>query len=155
MGLNDLLGHADAIAWLGRAAEAGRLSHAVLITGPEAVGKTSLALGLGEGLLDLSTWPGDLTTHPDLWLEDGGAERIGIDRIRAGAERSLQKFFSLRPYAGGARVAVVARADGLTEQPANCLLKSLEEPPPRSHLLLTASSPERLPATILSRCEQV
>ena len=62
---------------------------------------------------------------------------------------------SLRTYAGGMRVAVLARAERLTEQAADALLKTLEEPPPGTVIVLCAASPEALPATILSRAQHV
>ncbi len=134
----------------------GRLGHAMLITGPDRLGKTALALALAGELLPRSSWPSDLATHPDLWLEDSEEEAIRIDRVRAGREPgSLQEFLSLRAYAGGRRVAVLARTERLTEQAANSLLKTIEEPPPDSHLLLTARAPEALPDTIVSRCQRV
>jgi DNA polymerase-3 subunit delta' len=155
MGVDDIAGNSPVRAALQRRAAAGRLGHALLLVGPDAVGKTTLARALAQELLDSGAWPGPIDGHPDLWCEDGDGERIGIDRVRAGVEGSLQQFLSLRAYMGGARVAIIARADRLTDQAANALLKTLEEPPPRSHLLLTAASPERLPQTILSRCECV
>ena len=152
----DLLGNADSVRWIRDALGAGRLGHALLLTGPDQVGKTTLLLAVAGELLPAGTWPGDLTTHPDLWLEDGDGERIGIERMRAGREPgSLQEFLSLRAYAGGARAAIIARAERLTEPAANSLLKTVEEPPPGSHILLTAENPERLPDTIVSRCQRL
>jgi DNA polymerase-3 subunit delta' len=154
--LDDVLGNADSVGWIRDALRAGRLGHALLLTGPDQVGKTTLLLAVAAELLPSGAWPGDLTTHPDLWLEDGAVERIGIERIRAGREPgSLQEFFSLRPYAGGSRAAIIARAERLTEPAANSLLKTVEEPPPGSHILLTAENPERLPDTIVSRCQRL
>lgn len=155
MPLEDLAGNPSAVARLRHRLETGRLGHALLLSGPEGVGKTTLALALAAELLDLAAWPGPVTSHPDLWIEDSDVERIGIDRIKWSEEGSLQDFLSRTAYSGGRRVGIVAGADRLTEQAANCLLKTLEEPPPSCHLVLTASSPERLPSTILSRCEQV
>ena len=153
MALGDLLGNPGVVAGLRHALDSGRLGHALLVTGPDQVGKTTLMLSLAGELLPGGSWPGDPATHPDLWLEDSSEERISIRRVRAGGDPgSLQEFLSLRTYAGGARVAIIARADRLTEEAANSLLKTVEEPPPRTHLLLTAHSPERLPATIVSRC---
>jgi DNA polymerase-3 subunit delta' len=123
------------------------------------VGKTATALQLADVILSGGDWPGGLLAHPDLWLEDSDAERIGIDRVRPGASadagRSLQDAMSLRTYAGGTRVAVMARADRLTEQAADALLKTLEEPPPDTLIMLCAANPEALPATLLSRAQQV
>lgn len=153
MALGDLLGNPGVVAGLRHALDSGQLGHALLVTGPDQVGKTTVMLSLAGELLPGGSWPGDPATHPDLWLEDSSEERISIRRVRAGGDPgSLQEFLSLRTYAGGARVAIIARADRLTEEAANSLLKTVEEPPPRTHLLLTAHSPERLPATIVSRC---
>ncbi|HZB97211.1 MAG TPA: hypothetical protein VE219_01295, partial [Candidatus Sulfotelmatobacter sp.] len=83
-------------------------------------------------------------------------ERVGIDRVRGGGGgdegKSLQEFLALRPYAAGSKVAIISRAERLTEQAANCMLKVLEEPPAGSHIILCAAHPDRLPTTVLSRC---
>ncbi len=129
------------------------------MSGPSGIGKTAVALQLAGAVLDADAWPGGLLAHPDLWLDDSDAERVGIDRIRAGARAdtgpSLQDFMSLRTYAGGMRVAVLARADRLTEQAADALLKTLEEPPPGTLIVLCAANPEGLPETIVSRAQQI
>ncbi|MGH7723343.1 MAG: ATP-binding protein [Candidatus Dormibacteria bacterium] len=154
-----LIGHGAVLERLEQAHREGALGHALLLSGPTGVGKTTLALRLAESLLDAGRWPGGLAAHPDMWLEDSDAERVGIDRIRAGARAdvgpSLQDVMSLRTYAGGMRVALLARAERLTEQAADALLKTLEEPPPATVIILCAANPEALPATILSRAQQV
>ncbi|HET9050780.1 MAG TPA: AAA family ATPase [Candidatus Dormibacteraeota bacterium] len=155
-----VVGHQRVAATLRRDAEAGALAHAILLSGPEGVGKTTLALALAADVLGGDAWPGGLGAHPDFWLEDSPMERIPLDRVKPGGGTpeggpSLQDFMLLRPYAGGARVAVLGRADRLMEQAANCVLKTLEEPPPRTHIVLCAAHPERMPATILSRCRQL
>lgn len=163
--LEAVIGHDAVLQRLMAGAVDDALTHALLLIGPEGVGKTTAALALASELLDAASWPGGAAAHPDLWVEDSGAENLGIDRMRPSPKRraagdedpgpSLQQFLSLAPYAGGRRVAVIARADRLTEQAADNLLKTLEEPPPRAHLVLTTAHPEQLPQTIRSRCETV
>ncbi|HEX4579285.1 MAG TPA: hypothetical protein VH498_04705 [Candidatus Dormibacteraeota bacterium] len=154
-----VIGHEAVLARLVGAHADRRLGHALLLTGPSGVGKTATALQLADAMLNGGDWPGGLLAHPDLWLEDSDAERIGIDRVRPGAATdagpSLQDAMALRTYAGGMRVAVMARADRLTEQAADALLKTLEEPPPDTLIALCAANPEALPATLLSRTRQV
>ncbi len=155
--LDGITGHALAVAAMRRQIGDGSLPHALLISGPERVGKTTLALAVASAVLSGETWPGGPRAHPDLWVEDSDAETIGVDRVRAGGHTeegpSIQEFFAIRPYAGGDRVAVIGRADRLNDQAANMLLKLIEEPPAGCHILLCSSAPERLPATILSRCQ--
>jgi DNA polymerase-3 subunit delta' len=157
--LSPVIGHEAVLARLETAGAQGRLAHALLLTGPSGVGKTAVAMQLAARLLDASDWPGGLDAHPDFWLEDSDAERIGIERVRPGAREqagpSLQDAMTMRTYAGGVRVAVMARADRLTEQAADALLKTLEEPPPGTVIVLCAANPQALPATILSRAQQI
>ena len=149
-----VIGHAALVARLLAAARDGTLSHAILFTGPEGVGKTTSAVALASSLLGAETWPGGVAAHPDFWIEDSDAENISIKRVRPGGDDgpTLQDFLALRPYAGGVRVAVVGRADRLGVDAANNILKSIEEPPPRTHLILAAAHPEKLPQTVVSRC---
>ncbi len=149
-----LLGHAALASRLAASGRDGTLSHALLFTGPDGVRKTTAALALAAALLEAETWPGGLLAHPDFWLEDSDAENISIKRVRPGGDDgpTLQDFLALRPYAGGVRVAVIGRADRLGIDAANNILKSIEEPPPGTHLILAAAHPERLPQTVVSRC---
>lgn len=153
-----LIGHEAVLARLLEAHRQGGLAHALLLTGPSGVGKTTLATELAAAVLDGREWPGGLQAHPDLWCEDSAAERIGIGRIRAGARAedgpSLQDVTSMRTYAGGMRVAVLGRADRLTEDAADALLKTLEEPPDGTLIILCAANPEALPETVVSRTQQ-
>jgi DNA polymerase III subunit delta' len=90
--------------------------------------------------------------HPDLFVvapEESGRQ-IRIDEVRAlGAELSLTS------HAGGYKVGILTPADALNRFAANALLKTLEEPQPRTLLVLVVTQPSRLPATLLSRCQRL
>jgi DNA polymerase III subunit delta' len=139
----------------------GRLAHAYCFTGEEGIGKATLARGLAEELLLGDGQPRRLEVHPDYW-EDDRSEAISIDEIRFHPERgaqaheqSLQQFLSLKPFVAPMRVALLANAERMTEAAQNCLLKTLEEPPPNTVLVLTTAYPDHLLATVLSRCQVV
>jgi len=89
--------------------------------------------------------------HPDLlWVERGA----GDTRVRIGQVRALQAALRLRTSEGGARAAVIADAEWLNAEAQNALLRVLEEPPPRTTLVLVTTSPAGLLATLRSRCQR-
>jgi len=136
----------------------GRPPHALMITGAAGTGKRSAAAWLARQRLGLEPlesppqYPLAIPEHADLrWIttpED--KHTIGIDQIRA-----LVADLSLTSYAGGGKVAVIEPADVMTTSAANSLLKTLEEPPGDTLLILVADRQGRLPATIYSRCQRV
>src|SRR4029077_11439644 len=141
--------------------QAGRLAHAYCLTGEEAIGKTAVARALAEELLLGEGQPSRLEVHPDFWSDDR-PEAISIDEIRFHPERgaptheqSLQQFLSLKPFVAPLRVALLANAERMTEAAQNCLLKTLEEPPPNTVLVLTTAYPDHLLPTCLSRCQLI
>jgi DNA polymerase-3 subunit delta' len=159
-----------ALSRLETAQAAQRLGHAWLIGGPAGSGKLNLALVFARRLLERGAKqpPPDLSAedavaayadrhapadhHPDLhWLfpeEDKTA--ISVEQIR-----DLGAALSLKSHGGGAKVVVFEPADGMTTAAANALLKTLEEPSADTYLLLLADQPNRLPATIRSRCQRL
>src|SRR6185503_11083995 len=90
--------------------------------------------------------------HPDLTrivpIED--SKQLRIEQVRELAEE-----LSLTSHQGGYKVGILSPADSLNRFAANALLKTLEEPPPQTLLILVASQPSRLPPTILSRCQKL
>ena len=127
----------------------GRFAHAYLITGPDGSGARELAERLTGLILSADDAP---LKHADAHvLEPESKSR----RIRIEAIRELERELHLRSFFGGPKVGVVFDADRLVEQAANAFLKTLEEPPANSHLLLVSSQPDQLLETILSRCIEV
>ena len=172
-----LLGHATAEATLLDALRANRLHHAWLITGPDGVGKATLAYRFARFLLSGSTAAapaatGSLAlppTHPTFRRVAAAshADLLTIERaydpkrrrmrtqIAVDDVRKINGFMALTPAEGGWRVAIIDGAEDLNQASANAILKILEEPPSRAILLLTCAAPGRVPATIRSRCRRL
>jgi len=158
--------HAAARARLETALAGRRLPHALLLHGPEGVGKERfaavIAAGLfcrkrgGNGILPCGECPecrlSFAGSHPDVyWLrrpED--RKTIGIDAVREACEQ-----LAMTSMRGGYRVAVVSPAHTMTTSAQNALLKTLEEPAPATLLALVTSRPSGLLATLRSRCQRV
>jgi DNA polymerase III subunit delta' len=154
---------ASARSSLARSLKAGRLPHALLLQGLPGLGKAALAEWLAR--LALCDDPGATPcgtcvscrlhaagTHPDLvrvgLVED--RKQIAVDDIR-----ELTARLGLKSFRGGRKVGIVDPADAMNANGANALLKTLEEPPPGTLLILTVARPDRLPATVASRCQRL
>jgi DNA polymerase-3 subunit delta' len=96
-------------------------------------------------------------SHADLFILRRGLNERGKPRgeIVADQARELGAFFALKPAEGGFRIAVIDAADDLNRNAANAILKTLEEPPPRTAILLISHSPGALLPTIRSRCRRL
>lgn len=168
----DLSGHDQAEATLLGAILSARMHHAWLITGPDGIGKATLAFRFARRLLAGRPAEPSLAldpAHPVFRRVANGshADLLSIERtinertkrlrtqIPVDDIRRVAGFLSLTPAEGGWRVVIVDGAEDLNPAAANALLKTLEEPPPRAILLLTCSAPGRLPATIRSRCRRL
>lgn len=164
---------------LERALSSGRLHSAYLVCGPPSLART-VALGLAraavcerskaceectpcrrstgreEIAIDGTGKRGPLYRqigdHPDLfWLERGADDT----RVRIAQVRALQSALRRQGGEGGRRVAVIADAEWLNQEAQNALLRLLEEPPPRTTLVLVSASAAGLLATVRSRCQRV
>ena len=129
------------------AAKEGRLAHAHLLTGAPPAELESLGRGLAANLLDA-----DLEGHPDFFLlrPESKSRRVSIAQIR-----QLEHSLSRKPHRAPLKVALILEAERMCIPPAeaaNAFLKTLEEPPDHSLLLLTSDRPEGLLPTVRSRC---
>ena len=164
MRFSDIQGQDKAIHILQRAIQNQHIAHAYLFTGPEGVGKKNTALALAQYLnceaADPQTFSScgqcascvqiDCGSHPDLIFLEPDGNSIKIEQIR-----NLLSKISLRNYESTYKVAIINDAHLMTEQAANCLLKTLEEPTDNTVFILVTSQVQNLPITILSRCQQV
>jgi DNA polymerase III subunit delta' len=159
-----------------RAALAQRATwpHALLIHGPRGIGKHALALNLALALLceaprveglACGRCPGCRYAiagqHPDLLrlellvIGEGDGTLKTVDTITIDRVRALTEFAQLSSHRHRAKVAVIAPAERMNVAAANALLKTLEEPPPGTYVMLVCEQPGRLPPTIVSRCRKL
>lgn len=160
-----MIGNTWAPNLLGHHIAEGQVRHAYLITGSDGIGKRTLALDFSRALL-CSQPPSEGEfcktcrqcilvegmVHPDLHVVVPEAEKVGllVDDVR-----NLQHKIALTPIEGDRRIAFLPDFDRATDNAANALLKTLEEPPGKVVFLLTARDQEGLLPTIVSRCEVI
>ncbi len=163
MSFNDIIGQETAVKLLRNSLKHGRISHAYLFVGPNGVGKKLAAINLAKALnceesAEISCdrcvccKKIDASIHPDVKYiyPTGPSLSITIDNIR-----ELRTQISFKTYEGKKKAYIIAEAENMTIQAANCLLKTLEEPPENSVLILTAADSHSLLQTIVSRCQVV
>ena len=180
MTLADVLGQDEAIAVLHRALSSGRAHHAYRFEGPDGTGKELAAFGFAQALVcergtgcgacdacrravTFSTSEPQVPLHPDVVLVQRG---LYVDVLKNDAGKKLDEKMGISveqvrrivlaqvgfsPAEGQARVFIVRDAHDMTPNAANALLKTLEEPRPRTHFVLLTSRPDKLLPTIRSR----
>jgi DNA polymerase-3 subunit delta' len=160
----NIVGHRWAVEMLTRGLVNDRLGHAYLITGPDQVGKTTLARTFAQALNCEATVaerpcgqcrPCKLIAvdrHPDVKLVSPEMSGRGKLTLKIETIRQLQQDLNLSAYEARYKVAILERFDAATIGAANAFLKTLEEPPGKVVLLLTATDADMLLPTIASRC---
>ena len=153
-----VVGHEWAVKLLEHSLANGRTAHAYLLLGLPQIGKTTLALNFAQALdcLDEEKPCGQCRSclkiahgnHPDVRVIEALNGTIKIDQIRA-----MQREVALSPHEGRWKVYIIRQMERATTEAANCLLKTLEEPPDQVILILTASDMDQLLPTIISRCQ--
>lgn len=175
MAWEGLIGHEEQREMLRRSVARGRLGQTYLFAGPSGIGKRRFALGLAECLLCEKQSENNLDacgvcsgckqvralSHPDLLRVDcpEGKSELPLELFLGSSERrgkeGLCFELSLKPMSGRYKIAIINDAELLNDEGANALLKTLEEPPPHSLLILLATTPDALLQTIRSRCQIV
>ncbi len=162
-GFGGLIGQERAVRLLQRGLATGRTPHAYLFTGPEGIGKRAAAHALAQAV---NCQRGDAVDdgcgacqscrkiarglHPDVQVIEPAGATLKIEQVRA-----LEADAALGPYEAKRKVFILDGAEKMTEQAANALLKTLEEPPGRTVIVLLTTTPSALPPTIVSRCQTV
>jgi DNA polymerase-3 subunit delta' len=168
-------GHDEVVERFRRILASGRLASTFLFIGPGGIGKRSFALKLAQSLLcercadESLTACGDCPScqqvaaesHPDIELVARPKDKsfIPVETFIGDREHRMREGLchniALKPYSGRRKIAIIDDADYLNQEGANCLLKTLEEPPPNSLIILIGTSEQRQLPTIRSRCQIV
>jgi len=161
MKLEEIKGNARTKEILQEALKNGRLAGTLLFVGPGGVGKSLMAGYLAKSVNCLnsnfaacdncnSCLRIEARNHPDVhWVEKDDSGSIKIDQVR-----QIEKEIQLKPYEGKKKVFIIIEAQDLTLEACNALLKTLEEPPSNSLLILTSAHADQLLPTVLSRCQK-
>jgi DNA polymerase-3 subunit delta' len=159
-----IVGHTWAVEQLQRAVERDDVPHALLVTGPEGIGKNTLARTMVAAMFcqaeDTAVPCGDCLAcrklasgnHPDFIVAapEDRTSRLKIEQIR-----EVGRFLALTPNESRYKVVLIRGFERATTGAANALLKTLEEPPGYAHLILLASNADNLLPTIVSRTQQI
>jgi len=167
MALKDIIGQERALYILRGSIARNHIAHAYLFAGEKGIGKRLTAINFAKALnckravdyqlIDCcdrcpSCIKTDKAIHPDVFFiePEGGGRQITIQAIR-----NMEESLSYKSFEGGWKIAIIDSAETLNQPAANAFLKTLEEPPPQSLLILISSMPELIPETIRSRCQRI
>ncbi len=161
MPFDAVLGQHQAMQLLRTALRSGHLAHAYLFSGIEGIGKCTAAVAFAKALNCLthaddfcdncvSCRKTEKQLHPDFFFIEPEKNIIKIEQVR-----DIQKKIIFKPMEGRKKVVIIDQAEKLNLHAANCLLKTLEEPPDDTVLILVASTAPPLLPTILSRCQSI
>jgi DNA polymerase-3 subunit gamma/tau len=137
---DDVVGQEQAVTLLTSAIKQKKISHAYLFCGGRGTGKTSVARIFAR----------DIGCHDEDIIELDAASNRGIDEVR-----ELREAVRTAPFSSPYKVYIIDEAHMLTKEAANALLKTLEEPPSHVVFILATTDPDKLPQTIVSRCQKV
>ncbi len=162
MGLNAIRDQPEVVTLLRRALASGRVAHAYAFIGPEGSGRKATALAFATALVAPDGGPAAVRAergrHPDVHLlgpTPPASNPKGTPALRIETIREMERLAALKPAEAAWKVFVVDEAEKMTLATPQAFLKTLEEPPPRTVIILILSQLRALPATVLSRCQVV
>ena len=169
MSFQDIIGQDRAIRILRKTLERGKIPSSYLFAGESGIGKRMTAVNLAKALNCLAVQENDRQSsvydccdmcsscgkiakniHPDVRLITPENNQIKIEEIR-----EIEEILSLKAFEGKYKIVIVDEAEAMNQFSANAFLKTLEEPPEHSLIILVSSNPDRLPDTIRSRCSRI
>ena len=157
---DELVGQEHVARGLSGAIESGRIGHAYLFTGARGVGKTSAARIFAKALECVTGPAAEPCNQCDTCAAISAGQDVDVVEIDAASNRGIDEIRSLRqnvavrPARGRFKIYIIDEVHMLTREAFNALLKTLEEPPAHVKFVLCTTEPEKLPITILSRCQR-
>jgi DNA polymerase-3 subunit delta' len=162
MSFTSIIGHDRPVSILKRAIQNNAVAHAYLFSGEQGIGKRLTARAFAAALNCQAAGPAGgcgvcsscrkvaSGTHPDVHLLSPDGTEIKIDQVRA-----AQSELSLKPFEGQKKVLIVDSAEAMNDASQNAFLKTLEEPPGDSLIILISAMPQSFLPTIRSRCQEL
>jgi DNA polymerase-3 subunit delta' len=162
LSFEEIAGHDRPVTILKRALANKTLAHAYLFSGGEGIGKKMTALALAAAVncrnMESSGGCGECPscrkvaalTHPDVHILSADGDEIKIDQVR-----QVQADLALKPFEGAKKILIVDGAESMNPSSANAFLKTLEEPPGETLIVLISPLPQSLLPTIRSRCQEI
>jgi DNA polymerase-3 subunit delta' len=164
MSFKDVLGHPRPIELLQRAIKNDKVGHSYLFLGDEGIGRKFVALQFAKAINCLKGGPEkgdacdrcisckkiDQHLHPDVLVLEPEGQTLKVDQVR-----EMHRDLAYRPYEGKRRVCILTAADRMAPNMSNTLLKTLEEPPLHTVIILLANNSRFMLPTILSRCHPI
>ena len=157
---HELVGQEHVSRTLLNALQSGRVAHAFLFSGPRGSGKTTTARILAKALNCHAGKPGEPCSHAPPVLEIAAGNCMDVLEIDAASNRGIDEIRELKekarynPARDRNKIFIIDEVHMLTPEAFNALLKTLEEPPPHVVFILATTEYHKIPATILSRCQQ-